>query len=158
MIDAEEEMFCVKCLDIDGDQSIPGMELLLWQLRASAQRIFGIEVIFTYRDFDYRTETDILIQFFVPRGHPRVAEVEIWLVNALRLICRLKAETLKEENEWRPEVFCYIYRYSSIAGALAFLSVESEVLRLGEELGHPDLIRLEDLALEEARKAAQGSQ
>jgi hypothetical protein len=97
--------------------------------------------------------TDERIEIFVHRYHRRISEIETWLVDALGPICQDHAESMHEENGWRPEVVVWICRFSGIRGAMAFFDAKEEVFDAGSS--HPDFDRLEELAEEAGHQAAR---
>jgi hypothetical protein len=148
----EEPSFCV---DGDGDAALSQLQLELWSICLTAQRKFNAEVIFHHSRVNYFSKSDEVIWFFVPRHHPRAAEVEAYLNDALQPVRQFLLVDLSPEDGWRPKVHVSIYRYSGVDGALAFDAVARETMIVGMELGHPDFFRLWEMAGEEGRKAAR---
>src|SRR5262245_20881146 len=130
----------IRCLDDDGDEALSSIQEWLWSICLSAQWIFDAEVIF----LDKRYSDSWYIEFFVPRDHPRVADVEAYLAKAL--------EPVRQElASWdlQKSVCVYLYRYSGFEEARAFANIVRRVLSVGRRLKHPDSDRLCDFALEE---------
>lgn len=108
--------------EVGGDASLHHVELRLWAICLSAQRTFRAEVIFTTSQDTDGVKSDEVAKFFVPRDHPRIAELEAYLVKAFR---RDLDPSLPELNGWRVDI--RVRRYSGVAGARAFRSASDAV-------------------------------
>jgi len=148
-----EELVEIRCIDVDEDRLVSPFELNLWEILDKARRIFKVELRLRYRPCSYAAVTDERIEIFIHRYHRRISEIETWLVDALGPICQDHAESMHEENGWRPEVVVWICRFSGIRGAMAFFDAKEEVFDAGSS--HPDFDRLEELAEEAGRQAAR---
>jgi hypothetical protein len=148
-----DELVHIEC--VDGDSMVCPFELNFWHIIDTTRRIFGVELSFRYQPCDYRAKTDERIYFFVPRDCRHAARIEAVLVHVLRPICQALAESMHEQDGWRPKVRARVFRYSGIRGARAFVRANWAVICVGEELDHPDPERLEKMALEAGRRAAK---
>jgi hypothetical protein len=147
----------VLCVEEDGDASISRVHLNLWNICLSVQRKFGAEVIFTYSSVSYPAQMDPYICFYVPRDHAQVAEIEAELREALEPVRQHLDEFSHESGGWRPTVNAWIYRYSGIAGAVAFDDASRRAMQEGFEQRQLDPQHLITLAGAEGRKAARSA-
>jgi hypothetical protein len=152
MNNAEDEL--VACVEDDGDASLSPIMLKLWGICLSTQKAFDAEVIFQYSSVCYPTQGDDFICYFVPRNHPRVDEIEAHLMQRLEPVRQDLLRSRREIDGWRPTAYVSIYRYSSLAGAVAYTEAAQRVLEEGVKPEHPDPRRLIDMAGIEGRKAA----
>jgi hypothetical protein len=145
----------IVCADDDGDASLSSIQLQLWEICLSTQKTFDAEVIFEYSSVCYPIHGDEFISFFVPRDHPRIEEMEAHLMQRLEPVRRHLVKTAREVDGWQPSVYISLYRYSGVAGAMAFGEAAHDVMDAGVDLEHPDPRRLMKMATEAGRKAAR---
>jgi hypothetical protein len=145
-----------------GDGDVEIYELWLWDICLSAQRTFDAQVIFIHSPHDYSMKLDEVIKFFVPRDHPRIADLEAYLIEILDRVRKACVAAMPVVDGWCPDVDISLYRYSGINGAVAFHYAYDAVWDAGgikdaqDFLGHPKEARtLAKLAFEEGRKAAR---
>jgi len=84
----DEPIVNIRRLDQDGDECTPVLELVLWDFCVKARQFFGTnDVIFKNWPTEDGPDPVERIQFFVPRDHPRVADIEAVLIKAVTPIC-----------------------------------------------------------------------
>ena len=141
-----------------GDEAVEIYELWLWDICLSAQRTFDAQVIFIHSPHDYSMKSDEVIKFFVPRDHPRIADLEAYLIKTLDPVRRACVAAMPVIDGWCPDVDISLYRYSGIDGAAAFHYASDAIWDAGKIEYFEDFFPQVELAFEafeEGRKAAQ---
>ena len=119
-----DELINIECLNHDGDERASPFELLLWHFCVQAGRAFDTdEVVFQYLPTGDVGDPLEQIEFFVPRDHPRVADIEAFLIKVVRPICEVIAASKLKMDPGHMGLYVYLYRYSGIVGALAFIAL-----------------------------------
>jgi len=111
----DEPIVTISRSDEDGDEWVSRWELSLWNYCAICRRLFDTDdVIFKYRDFEDRPEPAVLIDFFVPRDHRRVAEIEAWIMKSVARRSQELAAWKLKEDPGHMGVCVTVYRYSGM--------------------------------------------
>jgi hypothetical protein len=87
-----------------GDGDVEIYELWLWDICLSAQRTFDAQVIFIHSPHDYSMKLDEVIKFFVPRDHPRIADLEAYLIEILDRVRKACVAAMPVVDGWSAAV------------------------------------------------------